>query len=254
MKKTANLILLGLCLLLLDAAAASAADIKLMTTGAFRPVAQDVIPNFEKQTGNKVTMVSDTAGGLIRRLRAGETFDVIVLTSDGIDALTDLGTLNADSVAPLARVGIGVAVGLDAPPPQLYSVEAFRDTLLKARRVAYMDPRAGATSGKAVVAIFQQLGISEQMSRKTVLVSSGNAGERVARGEASLALQQASELRLVPTIRFAGLLPEAIQVYTTYTGAIASATHEQEASIDLMAAFTDPGIEPVLKRRGLEVP
>jgi molybdate transport system substrate-binding protein len=254
MKKTANLISLGLCLLLLDVAAASAADIKLMTTGAFRPVAQDVIPNFEKQTGNKVTMVSDTAGGLMRRLSAGETFDVLVLTSDGIDALADLGTLNADSIAPLARVGIGLAVSLDATPPQLYSVEAFRDTLLKTRRVAYMDPRSGATSGKAVAAIFQALGIADQMSRKTVLVSSGNAGERVARGEASLALQQASELRLVPTVRFAGLLPEAIQVYTTYTGAIAAATHEQEASIALLAAFTDPGIEPVLKRRGLEMP
>jgi len=143
--------------------AASAADIKLMTTGAFRPVAQDVIPNFEKQTGNKVTMVSDTAGGLMRRLSAGETFDVLVLTSDGIDALADLGTLNADSIAPLARVGIGVAVSLDATPPQLYSVEAFRDTLLKTRRVAYMDPRSGATSGKAVAAIFQALGIADQI-------------------------------------------------------------------------------------------
>ncbi len=254
MKKTTTLVLLGLCLLLFDAATALAANIKLMTTGAFRPVAQDVIPNFEKQTGNKVTMVSDTAGGLIRRLSAGETFDVIVLTSDGIDALTDLGTLEADSIAPLATVGIGVAVALDAPLPQLHSVEAFRDTLLKARRIAYMDPRSGATSGKAIVAILQALGISDQVSRKTVLVSSGNAGERVARGEASLALQQASELRLVPTVRFAGLLPEAIQVYTTYTGAISAATHEQEASIALLAAFTDPGIEPVLKRRGLDVP
>jgi molybdate transport system substrate-binding protein len=254
MKATALRLLLGACLLLVGTSVGSAADIKLMTTGAFRPVAQDVIPNFEKQTGNKVTMVSDTAGGLVRRLSAGEAFDVIVLTSDGIDALADLGTLNADSIAPLARVGIGVAVSLDAPPPQLYSVEAFRDTLLKARRVAYMDPRSGATSGKAIVAIFQALGISDQMSRKTVLVSSGNAGERVARGEASLALQQASELRLVPTVRFAGLLPEAIQVYTTYTGAISAATHEQEASIALLAAFTDPGLEPVLKRRGLEMP
>jgi molybdate transport system substrate-binding protein len=254
MIKTANLVLFGLCLLLLDMAAAQAAGIKLMTTGAFRPVAQDVIPAFEKQTGNKVTMVSDTAGGLIRRLSAGETFDVIVLTSDGIDALTDLGTLDADSIVPLARVGIGVAVPLNAPQPRLYNVEAFRDTLLKARRVAYMDPRAGATSGKAVVAIFQALGISDQMSRKTVLVSSGNAGERVARGEASIALQQASELKLVPTARFAGLIPEAIQVYTTYSGAISAATHEQEASTALLAAFTDSAIEPVLKRRGLEMP
>jgi molybdate transport system substrate-binding protein len=155
---------------------------------------------------------------------------------------------------PLAKVGIGVAVSLDAPQPQLYSVEAFRQTLLGARRIAYMDPRAGATSGKAIVAIIQSLGIASQLEPKTVLVASGNAGERVARGEASIALQQASELKLIPSIRFAGLLPEEIQVYTTYTGAISAETRQQDAATALLAALSDPGVEPVLKRRGLETP
>jgi molybdate transport system substrate-binding protein len=247
-------ILLSLGLMLAGTAAASAADIKLMTTGAFRPVAQDVIPAFEKQTGNKVAIVSDTAGALIRRLRAGETFDVIVLTSDGLDALADVGTVTGDSITPLARVGIGVAVSLNAPQPDIYSVEAFRQTLLKARRIAYMDPATGSTSGNALVQIFQALGISSEVSRKAVLVRSGPAGEAVARGDADIALQQASELRLVPTVRFAGLLPDAIQVYTTYSGAISAVTHEQEASTALLAALSDPGLTPVLKRRGLEAP
>jgi molybdate transport system substrate-binding protein len=246
--------LLGIGLLLVASAAASAADIKLMTTGAFRPVAQDVIPAFEKQTGNKVTIVSDTAGALIRRLRAGETFDVIVLTSDGLDALADVGTVTGDSITPLARVGIGVAVGLSAPQPDIYSVETFRQTLLNAHRIAYMDPTSGSTSGNALVQIFQTLGIAAEVRGKAVLVRSGSSAEAVARGDADIALQQASELRLVPAVRFAGLLPNAIQVYTMYSGAISAATHEQEAATALLTALSDPGIEPVLKRRGLEAP
>ncbi|MBS0517825.1 MAG: substrate-binding domain-containing protein [Proteobacteria bacterium] len=225
-----------------------------MTTGAFRPVVQDIVPGFEKKTGHKVTIVSDTAGALFRRLRSGESFDVIVLTSDGLDALADLGTVQADSITPLAQVGIGVAVPLSAPQPNIYSVEAFRQTLLNARRVAYMDPRTGSTSGNALVAIFQTLGISSQIAQKAVLVRMGPAADAVAHGEADIALQQASEIRLVPTVRFAGLIPPQVQVYTTYTGAVSAATHEQDASTALLAALSDPGVEPILKRRGLEAP
>lgn len=247
-------LLLGLGLLLAGFCEASAADIKLMTTGAYRPVAQDVIPAFEKRTGNKVTIVSDTAGALIRRLHSGEAFDVIVLTSDGLDALADIGTVTGDSLTPLARVGIGVAVGLDAPQPDIQNVEMFRQTLLKARRIAYMDPASGSTSGNSLVQIFQALGVASDVNRKAVLVRSGSSGEAVARGDADIALQQASELRLVPTVRFAGLLPAEIQIYTTYSGALSAATHEQEAATALLAALSDPGNAPVLKRRGLEAP
>lgn len=252
--KGALRLLLSAGLLLVGASAASAADLKLMTTGAFRPVVQDVVPVFEKRTGNKVAVVSDTAGALIRRLRAGEAFDVIVLTADGLDALADIGTVTGDSITPLASVGIGVAVALNAPQPDLRTVDAFRETLLKAHRVAYMDPSVGSTSGNALVQIFQKIGVSSEVERKAVLVKSGPAGEAVARGEADIALQQASELRLVPTIRFAGLLPAAIQVYTIYSGAIAAATHEKDAANALLDALSDPALEPVLKRRGLEAP
>ncbi|WP_170920913.1 substrate-binding domain-containing protein [Enhydrobacter aerosaccus] len=233
---------------------ASAANIKLLTTGAYRPVVQDILPNFEKQSGHKVTVVSDTAGALIRRLRSGEAFDVIVLTSDGLDALADIGTVSADSITPLARVGIGVAVPLSAPQPNLYSVEAFRQTLLGARRIAYMDPNTGSTSGNAIVAIFQTMGISSEVAKKTVLVRMGPAADAVARGDADIALQQASEIKLVPSVRFAGLIPAQVQVYTTYTGAISAATQQQDAATALLSALSDPGNEAILKRRGLEAP
>jgi molybdate transport system substrate-binding protein len=117
-----------------------------------------------------------------------------------------------------------------------------------------MDPSVGSTSGSALARIFQKIGVASEVKRKAVLVKSGPAGAAVARGEADIALQQASELRLVPTIRFVGLLPAAIQVYTTYSGAISAATHQREAATALLTALSDPGLEPVLKRRGLEEP
>jgi len=247
-------LLFGLGLWLAATAIASATDLKLLTTGAFRPVAEDAVASFEKRTGNKVTMTNDTAGALMRRLRAGEAFDVIVLTSDGLDALADIGTVTGDSITPLARVGIGVAVGLSAPQPDILSVEAFRQTLLKARRIAYMDPASGSTSGNALVQIFQSLGILSDVNRKAVLVRSGSSADAVARGDADIALQQASELRMVPTVRLAGMIPAAIQIYTTYSGAISAATQDPDAAKALLAALADPGLASLLKRRGLEPP
>jgi len=246
--------LVGLCLLLAGAGGAAADTVKFITTAPFRSIAQDVIPAFEKQTGHKVALSIDSTGGIMQRIRTGEAFDVVVTTQEAIDQLVDLAKVAGESVVPLARVGIGIAVPLSAPQPNIFGVEGFRQALLNARRIAYADPTTGAMGAASIAAIIQTLGITQQIARRTILVRSGLAAELLARGEADIALQPASELRLVPSVRFAGLVPSPLQIYTTYTGAISTGTRQQEAAIALMSALADPGMEPLLKRRGMEIP
>jgi molybdate transport system substrate-binding protein len=100
---------------------------------------------------------------------------------------------------PLAKVGVGVAVAQNAPSPDIGSVEGLRRTLLAARAVAYIDPASGGTSGIYVAKMFERLGIAAEMKPKSVLVRGGLSAEKVANGEAEIALQQASELYLVPS-------------------------------------------------------
>jgi len=247
-------LLFAFCLVLAFASDALAANIKLLTTGAPKPALQDIIPGFEKQSGHKVTMVNDTAGAVLQRIKDGEKFDVVINTQKALDTLSDLGVVTMESVVPLARVGIGVGVPLSAPPPNLYSTDAFRQTLLGAHAIAYLDPTTGATSGIYLKGLFQSLGIATQVERKAILVRSGLAAQAVARGDADIALQQASEIRLVPSVRFAGLIPEAIQNWTIYSGAVSATSQERDAALALLAALSDPGNEPVLKRRGLDLP
>jgi molybdate transport system substrate-binding protein len=244
-------------LLVLAATPAVRADtIKLLTTGVFKPVAQDIVPAFERQTGHKVTIVNDTAGALRQRVMGGEKFDVLVLTADGLKALVDTNRIADASIRPLVKVGIGVAVPLSAPQPDISSVEGFRRTLLAARAVAYMDPGGGATSGIYLAKLFESMGVAPEIARKAVLVrgGSGLSAERVASGEADIAIQQASELKLVPAVRFAGYLPEQIQQYTIYSGALSADTGVLQAATALLAAFSDPSADAILKRRGLEMP
>ena len=240
--------------LLLLAFPAAAENLKVLTGGAFKPVLMDMLPEFEKQTGHKVTVVNDTAGALTQRIMSGEAFDIVILPLANLDQLSAEGKVIDDSMTPFGKVGVGVAVALSAPQPNIGSTEGLRRTLLDARSVAYIDPASGGTSGIYIARLFQQLGIASQMQAKSVLVRGGLAGERVARGEAEIALQQASELRLVPSVKFAGLLPEAVQNWTVYTGAMSPAARTKDAALTLMSALSDPGLEPMLKRRGLETP
>jgi molybdate transport system substrate-binding protein len=247
-------LLLVLFLSFVTAGNALGANIKLLTTGAPKPALQDLIPIFEKQSGHKVTMVNDTAGAVLQRIKDGEKFDVVINTQKALDTLSDLGVVTMESVVPLARVGIGVAVPLSAPQPNLFSVDAFRQTLLSAHAIAYMDPTTGATSGIYLKGLFQSLGIATQVERKTVLVRDGSSALRVARGDADIALQQASELKMVPGVRVAGMLPPPIQSWTIYAGGVSAKSEQRDAALALLSALSDPGVEPVLKRRGLELP
>ena len=232
----------------------SAETLKVLTAGAFKPVVLDLIPDFEKQTGHKVMVINDTAGALNQRIRTGDPFDIVIAPTTTLEPLAAEGKVVDESMTPFGKVGIGVAVSLSARQPNIGSVEGLRRTLLDARTVAYVNPSSGGTSGIYVERMFQSMGILSDMRRKAVLANGGLAGDKVARGEAEIALQQASELRLVPSIRFAGMLPEGVQYWTVYAGALSPAARNKDSALTLMSIFADPSIEPVLKRRGLEAP
>lgn len=247
-------LLLVSLLLLTGLGTASAETLKVLTAGAFKPVLLDLIPDFEKQTGHKVTVVNDTDGGLNRRIRTGDSFDIVIAPTTTLEPLAAEGKVFGESLTPIGKVGIGVAVALSARQPNIGSVEGLRRTLLDARSVAYVNPASGGTSGIYVERMFQSMGILSDMRRKAVLSTGGLAGEKVARGDAEIALQQASELRLVPSIRFVGMLPEGVQNWTVYAGALSPAARNKDSALTLMSILADQSIDPILKKRGLEAP
>src|SRR3989441_9093897 len=117
------------------AGSASAAEVKVLTAGAFKQVVLALVPDFEKQSGNKVVIDNDTAGGLKKRIESGEAFDVAVITPDVIDELSGAGKIAAGSRVNLATVGVGVVVKEGAPKPDVSTVEAFKRALLAAKSV-----------------------------------------------------------------------------------------------------------------------
>jgi molybdate transport system substrate-binding protein len=232
---------------------AAADELKLLTAGAFKPVAQEIIPAFEKRTGHKVTIENDTAGNLAKRVGAGEYFDVVVMPPMLLGAF--LGNRVVESSAKeLARSGIGVAVKQGAAQPDIGTTDSFKSALLAARAVAYIDPASGGSSGVYLDKLFEKLGIAAQIKAKAVLVRGGLVAEKVANGEADIGLQQKSELMGVPGAVLVGPLPLMLQYYTPYSGAVSVASRNRVAADALLLELADPKNLPILKQKGLDEP
>ncbi len=125
---------------------AQAAELKILTAGAFKPMVTALAPEFERRGGDALRIENDTAGALVRRLDAGEPCDVAILTRDALAGLAARNEVAPGTIRPLARVGIGVAVRHGAPRPDVATAAAFEAALLAAPSVAYLDP---AVCGRA---------------------------------------------------------------------------------------------------------
>jgi molybdate transport system substrate-binding protein len=234
--------------------AASAAEVKVLTAGAFKSVVAALVPGFERRSGDKVAVDNDTAGKLMQRIAAGESFDVVILTPPAIDQLAQSGKVAPGSAVRLARVAIGVAVRQGAPLPDIATVAAFEKTLLAARKVAYIDPTAGGSSGIYLAQLFERLGIADKIKPKAVLVPGGLVAEHVADGEADLGIHQISEILAVPGATLVGPIPAEIQSYTFYAGAVSATARDGAASRAFLAALGSKDAQAVLKEKGMEAP
>ena len=231
---------------------AQAAELKLLTTGAFKQVVLAVVPEYEKKTGNKVVVDNDTAGGLQKRIDGGETFDVAIITPGAIDGLAKEGKVVASTHTKLASVGVGVGVKEGAPKPDISTVDAFKKALLAAKAVAYIDPAGGGSSGIYFDKLLEKLGIANEVRAKAKLKKGGYAAEFVASGEADLVVHQISEIIPVKGVALVGPLPAEIQNVTTYSGAVSTKSAQQEASQALLKQFSDPQTAALLKDKGMQ--
>jgi len=114
------------------AALASAAEIKVLTAGAFKPVVAALAPAFEAQTGHTVRVENATAGALVRRIAQGEAFDVVVLTPAAMQPLVQANRVVPGSVVRLAQVnaeGPARIEDVDADHPLVESYDLLRQLM-----------------------------------------------------------------------------------------------------------------------------
>ena len=239
--------------LLLTAAAASAEDIKVMTSGGFAPAYLELAPAFEQATGHRpatdTTSIGTGASGIVARLARGEAIDVVIVARQDLERLIASGQIRAGSRVDLARSSIGMAVRRGAPKPDISTVDALRRTLLEATSIAYSASVSGVYLSTE---LFQQLGIADRVLPKSRKIEGERVGAVVARGDAEIGFQQISELLPVPGIDFVGPLPQAVQRVTVFSAGIGANARNPDLAKRLIDFIASPAAVPAIEKSALE--
>lgn len=228
---------------------ANARQITLLTSNSMHGVLDELLPQFERSSGTRVSVSYDPALVMLERIAAGESGDLAILSQPAIDSVADQGKISPDSRRTLARCAVGIAVRSGSPKPDISSVEAFKRALIAARSIAHTTSGASGIHFSSVV---EKLGIASEVSAKAVRNQGGLIGTLVANGEAELAVQQIPELMAVPGLDLVGPLPQELQAISTVTVGIFNTSKEKKAAQALIDFLMQPSSERVFRTKGLE--
>ncbi|HYB57338.1 MAG TPA: extracellular solute-binding protein [Alphaproteobacteria bacterium] len=231
---------------------AQAAEIKVLTSVALTSAFGELAPQYEHASGNKLTIGYSLIADLKKRILAGETADVIILSPPAMEELQNQGKLAPGALVSVASTAVAVVVRAGAPKPDISSVDAFKRTLLAAKSVAYADPAKGGASGVYFAHVLDRLGLAEQMKPKSVLVPGPQAAEVVAKGEAEMGIAAASEILPVAGAQLVGPLLGELASATFFAAALGAGTKVPEEAKSLIRFLTGPSAASVLKAKGFE--
>lgn len=224
-------------------------DIKGISSMATRLVLGELAQAFEQRSGVRVLIESEGGVDAARRVQAGEAFDVVFLASEAIDKLITAGRVITGSRVDLVRSGVAVAVRAGAPQPDIASEDAVRQAVLAARSISY----STGPSGVALARLFERWGIAQEIKGRLVQASPGiPVGLLVARGQVELGFQQLSELMPLEGITIVGPLPPAIQIVTTFSAGICTASDQAEAVRAMLVDMNTPEAAVIKRRHGMD--
>jgi molybdate transport system substrate-binding protein len=207
---------------------AATAQVKVLMSGGFSGAYEQLLPEFERTSGIKVTTGSGASQGsgpetIGAQLASGVAADVVILSREGLEELVAAKRITAGTV------------------------EAFKQVVLAARTVS-----ASSTSGIWLVKdLFPRLGIADKIDVKITPRGTGAAG-MVADGGAGVAVMPISEILTAKGVDYAGSLAPDIQFPQVFSAAVAAGSGEVDNAKRLIAFFASPRAAEAIKKSGME--
>jgi molybdate transport system substrate-binding protein len=227
--------------------------LNVYSTTAMRGPLEELVPQFQKESGQTLALTFGTAAMLTKRIQAGEPADVAILTRANIDTLSKDGKMAPETDVTLAQSSIAVAIKSGARKPDISTPEALKETLRKAKSIAYTDPATGGISGVHFAKLLESLGMAEEMKAKTKHPpAGGNAAALVASGEAELAVQQKPEIMNVAHVDVIGPLPGDLNKVTVFVAGVTTGSKNVEAAKTLLKFLQSDEASKVFKASGFD--
>jgi molybdate transport system substrate-binding protein len=245
---------LVLSYVLLAVSPALATEIRVVTSGAFTAAYLELVPGYESANHNKLVTefgpsMGATHNAIPARLERKEEIDLVIMAAPALDDLIRRGQIRPDSRVDLVRSGIAMAVKAGSPKPDISTVDALKQALLKAKSIAYSDSASGVY---LTTELFPRLGIADRLKGKIKKIEADPVGGVVATGEAEIGFQQMSELLPVKGIDIVGYLPPDAQRVTVFAAGIPSASKHPDEAKALIRWLASPVAWPAMKKSGLE--
>lgn len=228
---------------------AAAGEVTIYSGGAVKSALVEAASGFEKQRGTKIAIEFHPMGPLTKKLAEGATPDIVILTREVMDEEGKKPSIAGAPQTEVGRVAIGVAVGANAPVPDISTPEAFKNALLAAKSIVYIDPTRG-TSGKHLAGVFERLGIAEAIKPKTTLGSGGYVVEPVGKGQIELGIHQITEILPVPGVKLVGPLPAPLQKETIYVGAVTKTARNPKEAQDFLTYLRTAEVRALFAEKG----
>lgn len=235
-------------------APAAAADIHVMISGGFSAAFDELVPVYEKASGNHVVTergpsMGETPQAIPNRLARGEPADLVVMVDAGLDNLIAKHLAVDGSRVDLANATIWMAVRAGSPRPDISNVGAFVQALKDAKSIAYSDSASGVYLEKTLL---PKIDTDGSIRAKSRMIPAEPVGQVVARGDADLGFQQRSELQPVKGITIVGPIPNEVQKSTTFVAGITANAREADAARDFVRFLGSREAQPAIIKSGME--
>lgn len=233
--------------------APASAQLNVMISGGFSGPYEKLLPAFERANGVKVTTGSGASQGtgpqtIGAQLARGVPADVVILSREGLTELIAANRIAAGTDVDLAVVPLGVAVRAGAVKPDVKTVDALKEVLLKAKTIAV----PGSTSGIFLTKeVFPKIGVADKV--KVVMTPRGaGATEMVAKGEADYAVMPVSEIVHAPGVEMAGVIAPEVQLLQTFSAAVVGGSTNADVAKRLIAFLSSEDAAEAIKASGME--
>jgi molybdate transport system substrate-binding protein len=228
----------------------SHAQVRVLISGGFSAAYQELLPQFEKSTGITVNTTRGASQGdgpttISAQLRRGQPADVVIMSREGLAELLAEGRIVIGSDVDLARVSLGVGVRSGAPRPDISTVNAFKQTLLRAKSIGIQSTSAIFLKTR----VFPQLGIASALADK---LSDAGAAE-VASREVEMVLP-VSEILPVHGVDFVGTISADLQFVQVFAAAVVKGAKNPEAAKRLIDFFASEQATPTVEKTGMKRP
>lgn len=225
-----------------------AADLHILAGGGIADPLNEIIARFERAHGRPIAPRYGTLPQLIDMARRGIPFDLVVVPRDVLDDAAVRALIVPGSIRTVARAGIGVAVRLGQPAPDISTPEALKHTLLAARAVASIPASA---TGARIAEIYAQLCIvTEMVARTRAQPAPKQIVEAVAGGEADLGLFLLNVL-IDPRLAIVGPVPAELQREVVYDTALAASVTAPDVARAFVAHLLSPEAMDVIRDKGM---